>query len=415
MDTLPVEIFLKIGDKLDTNDLVAYSLTSHDHNDLVKSIYKEYIMVTKKRDNIPILVIEKSHPKFMKIFNRLKKLDHRYDYYRFFTAYNENFIIKYRYNAAHRNDINGPRKWTKGEYLKYVASHTIASEKGHIICQTFESAVEIILKQIGEKVLDTLELNGVTTYNYDYSKIKQEIISDTFSRLNEDGKAAFNSGDYSFYYASIIKLDTSCDMVLHVEGHWNDILGKKCRPKFKKSEIYKIFNNGDRPFIVAYKKEKNMVKIYGHMFMDEDMTTEVWHKLYGKEKSYDTLIKKYKIKRFIPGVAEDSKDLGNSVLLDLGEGRYVFIRTNIYEFTTPQDEIMFCYSPFRASDVHYPVLVGEKYAYFMLHNEYVDKYEFPLNVNWMDAYDYFYGYRGQGRMKGKGQQFSDYKLIHLRE
>ena len=60
---------------------------------------------------------------------------------------------------------------------------------------------------------------------------------------------------------------------------------------------------------------------------------------------------------------------GNSILLQTGKNKYVYIGDGIRSFTTKNgDVIKKYYSPVGNNEVPYPYAIGDKYVYIMLHN-----------------------------------------------
>lgn len=148
---------------------------------------------------------------------------------------------------------------------------------------------------------------------------------------------------------------------------------------------YLIHDNGGRPFKVIINSVK--VSIY---------------KL-DKEDKYTILVKEYKIiKKFIGKsngankISDHSKASakqfnGNSILLQILDNKYVYIGSDIYEFTI-NDEIKKYVSPVGHSDVPYPVAVGTENVYFMLDKQFVPIEYFSKKIDWNDAYILFYGH-----------------------
>lgn len=79
------------------------------------------------------------------------------------------------------------------------------------------------------------------------------------------------------------------------------------------------------------------------------------------------------------------------------------------------------------SDVPYPVALSKNYVYLMLNEEknYFEKSEFPSDVEWSNAYSWYYGWARPERakrsgnlspikMKG-GKKFKKIKVIHKRD
>ncbi len=414
---LPPEVFLEISSKLEDSELLALSQTTHGHHDLVNTWYKDYVLVTMRRSLQPILLIERRHPKFNKIVNWLDNNYHKYEYRRFLTPYNKSYLAEFNYFTARRSLPGDPRSWSGDEYEKYNESIKFKNGKEKNICNNKESCVDFVVGQVEKNVLDILELHSIPLFNQttdcdDNPKTRQEVIDLVKTELKSKNSTHWQI-DNSHYNAEIAKINTNSDVRLYVKGHWNELQGKTVKPKFKKAEIYKIHDNGGRPFLVVYKKKKKKVIIYKHMNIHYN--SENFDEVYGKKESYNIKIAQYKVKRCLPGEDTESEYDGNSVLLDLGKGKYVFIGQDIYEFNTPDDDkIIEFYSMIGNNDVPYPVCVGKKYAYFMLDAVYVPISKFPEDTDWMDGYSYFYGHVGNGKQM-KGKRIPKYKQIHMRD
>jgi len=90
------------------------------------------------------------------------------------------------------------------------------------------------------------------------------------------------------------------------------------------------------------------------------------------------------------GIAPKGMYPGNSILICVEPGKYIYSGHEVYSFETKNgEEIKKYYSPVGNSVVPYPYAIGEKYTYFML-----DKQTVPnslLNLK-NDAYRQFYGF-----------------------
>lgn len=149
---------------------------------------------------------------------------------------------------------------------------------------------------------------------------------------------------------------------------------------------YFIHNNGSRPYMVII--AKNEAYIYNCKYDDNDRC------------KYDKLLKKYKfIKKYI-GKHPENKYIGNSIVLQLSQKKYLYIGNMIYEFIV-NDNICKYYSFVGNNDVPYPVLLGEKYVYFMLDKKMIDRNLFSKNTYWYNAYDLFYGVRETLKINNK--------------
>jgi len=184
----------------------------------------------------------------------------------------------------------------------------------------------------------------------------------------------------------------------------------KTSAKLKGLKRYYIHDNGGRPFLVYIDNKKKRVYIYKKPKGTYDNTDK---------KYYTVLVREFKdVKKVFIG-----KDLkwgprfdGNSILLQLKNGKcYVSIGWNIYRFK-PKDEIIRYYSIVGNSDVAYPVALGTKNVYFMLDNVYVPRKEFPPETAWAHAYNEYYGHSKlvHKRLDKKRKKMSGYKLLQKR-
>jgi hypothetical protein len=155
---------------------------------------------------------------------------------------------------------------------------------------------------------------------------------------------------------------------------------KTAKTATKGKKAYLIHNNGARPFRVEVSGKH--VEIYKGTAN-------------GTSMDYNILIKSLTVKDVHVGKYSGAFGLGNSLLLDLGEKKYIHIGFDIYEFKM-EDDFEAYYSLIGNSDVPYPVLLGSKYVYFMLDYKYVPRSLFKGKMNakeWEDAYQYYYGYK----------------------
>jgi len=110
----------------------------------------------------------------------------------------------------------------------------------------------------------------------------------------------------------------------------------------------------------------------------------------------------------------DTQDDNSSVLVEIKpenlKYKYIFIGQKIYSFETTEP-IKDYHTMIGNSNVPYPVAVSDKYAYFMLDDVYIDKKEFPHNIDWRNAYGYFYGDIDD---KDKKVKMKHYKVINKR-
>jgi len=160
------------------------------------------------------------------------------------------------------------------------------------------------------------------------------------------------------------------------------------------TKTYYIHNNGGRPFKVII--DNKTVSIYKNTAK------------YPEADNYDVLVKTVNAKEVFIGKssgkaqgsdhtpAEARQFIGNTILLELSEKKYMCIGKEIYEFQT-EDKIESYYSLIGNNDVPYPIALGTENVYFMLDHTYVkrEKILYPKMkaVDWEDAYTMYYGFR----------------------
>ena len=77
---------------------------------------------------------------------------------------------------------------------------------------------------------------------------------------------------------------------------------------------------------------------------------------------------------------------GNSILLQINKGVYVFIGNTIYKFTINDKKIKFI-SPIGNSGISYPYIVGDTHTYLLLEKVYLDNNDIDLTE---DIYGQYY-------------------------
>lgn len=184
-------------------------------------------------------------------------------------------------------------------------------------------------------------------------------------------------------------------IIMSAKDSDNDISEKTEKKAPIKGKKYFTHNNGGRPFMVVFNGNNVDIYTYSSNFNHErDLTPKDY---YVHIKSYKNIHKKF-IGKSIKGDdatnLPSSFGLGNSILLQITNKKYVFIGSFIYEFE-PEDEITQYYSMIGNSDVPYPVAIGEKNVYFLIENCCLSKElfnDFPSKYSWgLDAYSKLYG------------------------
>jgi hypothetical protein len=184
------------------------------------------------------------------------------------------------------------------------------------------------------------------------------------------------------------------------KSHHEEYVEKTEKKEPRKGKRYFTHDNGGRPYMVIVDNKNVYIYRYSDDFPHlEDL----------KANDYTFLVKEYLgVKEIFIGKAVkgddsrpskmgSSKTIGNSILLEISNGRYVFIGGLIYEFE-PKDKILEYYSMIGNSDVPYPVAIGEKNVYFVvsggregyLSRDYFEG--FPSKYSWgLDSYNRLWG------------------------
>lgn len=188
---------------------------------------------------------------------------------------------------------------------------------------------------------------------------------------------------------------------------WVKIDNKRVKGATRKKGMtsYTIIDNGSEPFVVdvypshievfrqqfinpSYQRDKKVLdQEYQNIFIgDNDL----------KDNAY----------------APKGKYKGNSILLFIRPGQYLYIGNEIYSFETKDDEVITSYfSPVGNSEVPYPYAVGEHHTYFMLDKEMVPTDHLDGKK---DGYAQFYGYIDTGK-KGaieSSKKKYKFKMLH---
>lgn len=160
--------------------------------------------------------------------------------------------------------------------------------------------------------------------------------------------------------------------------------------KAQKPTRYQIHDNGGRPFFVEIAGSKVTVL--------KNMNTGTWDNkgMYKEIEVSPKMLFEITAKQVFIGKRSKaggydglppSKAIGNSILLKVGAGKYMFIGHEIFEFQTVDgEEIKEYYSDIGNSDVPYPYAIGSNSIYIMLDKVSVDKSYFDLKQNIYDQY-----------------------------
>ncbi len=193
--------------------------------------------------------------------------------------------------------------------------------------------------------------------------------------------------------------------------------GPRVTLKKKGVKTYTMLDNGSDPFVADI--TPSHIEIYRQKFK-EDGGVESYER---DKKVVDTSYKKLFVgDNDLPSlkkekaVAPKGMYPGNSILICVGKGKYIYSGHEIYSFETKDgEEIKEYYSPVGNSHVPYPYAVGENYTYFMLDKETVPNELLNLKE---DAYPQFYGFtikneESKKKIESSKKKFKT-KLIHKR-
>jgi len=171
--------------------------------------------------------------------------------------------------------------------------------------------------------------------------------------------------------------------------------------KWVKLKYYLSHFNGGRPFLVVLENNNSSAKIYQECKNGD---------------SYDKLIGEYKPRKIHIGKDSNDKTVdGNTILLQLTENEFIYIGAWVYKFTLEKgDKFSKYFSMVGNNDVPYPILLGETNVYFLSQQKFIPKDKFVGNSanNFEDAYDYYYGHKGNVKMdKLYAKKIKKYKDI----
>lgn len=154
----------------------------------------------------------------------------------------------------------------------------------------------------------------------------------------------------------------------------------------KPKHIYEILDNRWTPFLVF--DYGDHIDVYNQKYNKEIDEYEIQGKI--MQTKYINIFVGDNDLKFDDYEMKKGEGRGNSILLQTGKNKYIYIGDGIRSFTTKNgDVIKKYYSPVGNNVVPYPYAVGEKYVYFMLGNVHQPVEDFDLKK---DAYMQYYGW-----------------------
>lgn len=134
---------------------------------------------------------------------------------------------------------------------------------------------------------------------------------------------------------------------------------------------YEIHDNRSTPFIACVEPGKKQLTVY--KAVPEDESARHW-KMLPADNLYSVHYRNVFIGDNVNGLKDHAKKgtgKGNSILAEVGVGRYVFVGEQVYEFSVATGDVIEAYhSPIGNNDVPYPVAVGKEHLYFLLMGDY---------------------------------------------
>ena len=170
-----------------------------------------------------------------------------------------------------------------------------------------------------------------------------------------------------------------------------------------KTQTYYTHDNGSRPFKVVIRKLGDVREIDIYIARRPEFKL---NKKYDYP-SYYQFHRTYHIPSgnqiFIGDDPENIYDsrpdqlkewLGNSILAELSEGRYLFIGESVFEFRTANGKsgITLFRSPVGNNDVPYPFAADDEYIYLLIEDARVAKTHIDLEQKPFDPYTQYYWY-----------------------
>ncbi len=164
----------------------------------------------------------------------------------------------------------------------------------------------------------------------------------------------------------------------------------------KKGKKYYILHNGSLPYEVII-NNKNEVSIYKREKYDgrKHHSYEEYDKI-----PYDIFITKIKAKKIFIGKDKSmgvdypygKYAIGNSILLEVGNNKYVCISPSIFEFSLEEGDTFEKFSSLIVgSDNSDPILLGKNNFYSLVDLTYASRTYFPKDWKIEDGHDFYYG------------------------
>ena len=191
---------------------------------------------------------------------------------------------------------------------------------------------------------------------------------------------------------------------------------------YKGSIPYNVYINEEQKWISVYGIPKKTIWVDSDGEVDEDEcgvndivthienTSLYWDK--DVSSFHSNLLLKCYFTELFKGEDLLNNCTGNSILIKTVNGSYTYIGDRIYNFTIPHNDIILEFHSPIYDDNSYPVAVGEKNIYFMLHGVYADKMDIDLEEQFLgDAYYKFYYKHGYNSSNTIFKLYDNIKII----
>lgn len=189
---------------------------------------------------------------------------------------------------------------------------------------------------------------------------------------------------------------------------------KKDNPEFKKIihpgyKKYYIHDNYSRPFLVYVKNNDVYIYKVPKDVLKKEVAAWIYIELVAKYNAQEVFIGKSPKNPMTEFSGGHGKYFdGNSILLKMGTGKYIYIGEQIYSFTTNKEIVKFV-APVGNNDVPYSYAIDSDKNYYLLIDDLkIIKYDEKIT----DPYDYFYAF--DKKDKKNFPNIKNIKVFHQR-
>lgn len=250
---------------------------------------------------------------------------------------------------------------------------------------------EKIIGNDGQQYISKADKNGI----YKWVKIAEKAKSTCSKEIKNELSISYK---YAYKKSMFAPVNVSKFLKCIIPGI---IKNTTIKPKY----IYEILDNRSTPFLVF--DYGGNIDVYNQKYDKETNHYEIQGKI--MQTKYINIFIGDNDMKFDDYEMEKGEGRGNSILLQTGKNKYIYIGDGIRSFTTKNgDVIKKYYSPVGNNVVPYPYAVGDKYVYFMLGNVHQPVEDFDLKK---DAYMQYYGWHiKQKEQKNYHKKYKDRRI-----